>query len=255
MLLMKTPTAEKSKTMKRKFKLSIVIRKLIKPCFILILGISLFACKKNNSTNRGVNVHSTLYDINSKTPKAGVKVYLSECDIPSVGINGNWGEVIPASMYYHHFIDSTITNDNGQFNFVYYPRLNANAVYTTPHYRIFDDLLFQTYTRNVEYCDDSDKDSIFVDRKRYLTIDMQKTGPVFADDSLIRNIQILQPLWDLWLYGDHFIGTIPQVKFFYSHPACTKVVVEWSYFHPNLQSSGSDTFDLSPNGTDIIVHY
>ena len=86
---------------------------------------------------------------------------------------------------------------------------------------------------------------------------MQKISPVFPDDSITQRIQILQPVSGIILTSMpiFFIGAPQTRKFYYSYPSCTKVLVEWNYYHPNLQGWGRDTFDLLPNGTSIVTFY
>ena len=221
---------------------------------ILIIGMFLLTCKKNNTSPSPLILQSTVYDIKSKIPKAGVKVYLFESPSNSALIFGvNWHEDDHDPFRLEIALDSTITNNNGQFNFLFYPRLNDQYI-TGPKY-IISDSLFRVYNKTIERSD-QDKDSIYVDSKKYLTVNMQKLNPVFADDSIIQSITILQP-WDLYEFGHYrtFIGSPPTRKLFYSYPTCNKVLVDWKYYHPNLQGWGKDTFDLLPNGTNVTIYY
>jgi len=222
----------------------------------LISGISLFSCKKNNSENRALNIHSTVYDFYSKIPKAGTKVYLLESLAPAIIAVRNWGEEYNIAINYPQPTDSTITSNNGQFNFEFNPRL-TNGFYTTPRYHILNDSLFRVYPPGFALSDETDKDSIFVDRKKFLTVSMQKNTPVSPDDSLVQTVQILPPLTNPYSNGlsVYMTGTPFLRKFYYSYPSCNKVLVEWEYYHPNLLASGKDTFDLLPNGTNIVIPY
>ena len=221
----------------------------------IITSISFTACNKNNSLNQLTTVNGIVVKLPTRQAAPGVKVHLIRLS-PLTSLA--WG---PDTYWTLNFldtliwppkyrIDSTFTDANGRYSFVYdstdchgYPC--GGKFYTT--------VLDPAYVDVPYYKFDPNYDTIFIDQPSYFKLNMHKITPATINDTVFEsryflygNNLILRPIF----FRKAQVGkTHTTIIDTFSYNTFSKVALEWRHYRNGLISSGKDTINLIQNGT------
>ncbi len=214
------------------------------------------SCKKNKDGEEPIYFNAVLIDYNTRQPVPNVKIlYNRQTAYVHQNIPEPWSMLFAdttTGMNHVPFIyfskDSAYTDANGRCSFQYTSGIAPEALSLANDSLIIARVSFNLYGHNF-----SGVDTIFSDKKGYLLMKMQKTTPVFANDTAFQYRKFLGiPPWIYFPGITAFKGQvgIASRTIIDSFPVSiySRTAIEWRYYRNGLQSSGVDTITLNTTG-------
>jgi hypothetical protein len=235
--------------------------------FILIFLASLLflSCKKKSETNNFVTLNAIAVDYTTKQPIPGLKIHIVSGGFKIYSIVEPWNilfaDTITTSNPIINYIsdDSVTTDGQGRFSIQFNPQF-LEGMYTFPRFLTKVDTLIRVYPKNpIGISNDTNTDTVFFDKKSFLTINMQKSSPAYSNDTVFQNrIFFNDPFnsFQLTLIIKGQIGLSNRtITDGFSYNFYKKADIEWRYYRNGVQSSHRDTVILHQGINTVNIVY
>ena len=158
-----------------------------------LTGVLFLSCKKNSETNNSVTLNAIAVDYVTKQPIPGLKIHAVSGGFKFRFITEPWNilfaDTITTSTPIINYIsdDSVTTDGQGRFSIQFTPQF-LDGMYTFPRFLTKVDTLIRVYPKTYySISDDTMTDTVFFDKKSFLTINMQKSSPAFNNDTVFQS--------------------------------------------------------------------
>lgn len=235
--------------------------------FLLIYLASLLflSCKKNSETNNSVTLNAIAVDYTTKQPISGLKIHVVSGGFKVKFIVDPWNilfaDTITTSKETINYIsdDSVITNGQGRFSIQFTPQF-LEGMNTFPRFLTKENTLIRVFPKNpFGISDDTNTDTVFFDQKSFLTINMQKSSPVYNNDTVFQNRKFFNSPFNSFQLSPIIKGQIGlsnrTITDEFSYNFYKKADIEWRYYRNGVQNSHRDTVSLHQGINTVNIVY
>ncbi|WP_462250211.1 hypothetical protein [Ferruginibacter sp.] len=232
---------------------------------IFLISLVFLSCKKNSENNSSVTLNAIVVDYATRQPIPGLTIHIVSGGFRLHFFSDPWdirfADTITTSIPAINYItdDSITTNGLGHFSAQFTPQF-LEGMYTFPRFFTKVDTLIRVSSKSPLWgSDDTNTDTVYLDKRSLLVINMQKLSPVFSNDTVFQNVTFLDAQFSPQYSIPSLKGQIGlanrTITNEFSYTFFKKADIEWRYYRNGLQKSHRDTVVLHQGVNNINITF